>query len=438
VQTYFYDLVERLQQRLRGDEVLLCSFQGEESDFVRLNRNRVRQAGNVVQRALSIDLIEGSRHSEADADLSGDMEQDLAQVSAVLDSLREQRIHLRDDPHLNYAREIRSTEVVDDAALPDSAEVVHTITSGAEGMDLVGLWAAGTLYYGFANSMGQRNWHSSRSFNFDWSCYLQGDKATKHDYAGRQWNPAVLTDKLERCRHELELLARPPQRLAPGRYRVYLAPAAVRDVVDMLSWGGFGLKEHRTAQTPLIKMVREGARLNPAITLREDHSRGISPNFDESGFVSIEPVTLVQAGEYRDCLVGARSAREYGLPLNSPGEIPAALEMQGGTLARADILNALDTGLYINHLWYCNFSDRNNCQITGMTRFACFWVEEGKIRAPLDVMRFDESVYTMFGDKLIDLSSERELILDADTYGSRSSASYLLPGALISDFRLTL
>lgn len=438
MQAYFYELFERLERNLRGNEILLCGFQGEDTDFVRLNRNRVRQAGTVLQRSVNIDLIQGRRHSEANCDLSGDMAEDVALVSGIMERLREQRGHLGEDPYLNYAEEITNTETVDETTLPDSAEAIRTITTAAEGMDLVGLWAAGSLNHGFANSLGQRNWHSGGSFNFDWSCYLQGDKATKHDYAGRIWQPKLLENRLERCRDELELLSRPVHQLDPGAYRVYLAPAALRDIIDMMCWGGFSLKAHRTAQTPLIKMVREGRRLHPSIILREDHARGIAPDFDESGFVSTRPVTLVDAGAYRDCLVSARSAREYGAPVNSPSEFPVALEMLGGGLAHDDILSSLDTGLYVNNLWYCNFSDRNNCQITGMTRFACFWVQDGEILAPLNVMRFDESVYNMLGDKLVDLSAERELILDSDTYDSRSKSSYLLPGALVSDFRLTL
>ena len=48
-----------------------------------------------------------------------------------------------------------------------------------------------------------------------------------------------------------------------------------------------------------------------------------------------------------------------------------------------------------------------------MTRFACFWVEEGQIVAPINVMRFDETLYRVLGENLIDLTCEREMILDA-------------------------
>ena len=55
-----------------------------------------------------------------------------------------------------------------------------------------------------------------------------------------------------------------------------------------------------------------------------------------------------------------------------------------------------------------------------MTRFASFWVEEGKIVAPVDVMRFDDSVFRLLGDQLVGLTAERELLVNGDTYRERN------------------
>ena len=73
-----------------------------------------------------------------------------------------------------------------------------------------------------------------------------------------------------------------------------------------------------------------------------------------------------------------------------------------------------------------------------MTRFATFWVENGEIKAPLNVMRFDETAYRVLGENLVALTAERDLILDADTYSQRSTCSGRLPGALVEDFTFTL
>jgi predicted Zn-dependent protease len=73
-----------------------------------------------------------------------------------------------------------------------------------------------------------------------------------------------------------------------------------------------------------------------------------------------------------------------------------------------------------------------------MTRFATFWVDEGKIVAPVNVMRFDDTLYRMLGDNLETLTTERDLLLESNTYGSRVLASVTLPGALLSEMSFTL
>jgi predicted Zn-dependent protease len=65
-----------------------------------------------------------------------------------------------------------------------------------------------------------------------------------------------------------------------------------------------------------------------------------------------------------------------------------------------------------------------------MTRFATFWVERGTIVAPVDVLRFDDSVYRLLGSNLEALTREPELLLSPDSYRSRRLASATVPGAL--------
>ncbi|NNL06939.1 MAG: hypothetical protein HKO86_04380 [Gammaproteobacteria bacterium] len=438
MQDYFYALSDALFEKLKADEQLLLDFSGEDSDFVRMNHNRIRQAGSVSQRSLSLDLIEGQRHAQASLELVGDTQQDLDQLTGVLRKLRQQRALLADDPYLHFATDINNTEYHHDNEVIGSHDAVEQIVQVGGELDLVGIFANGIQYTGFANSLGQRNWHSSANFNFDWSCYLDKDKAVKSNYAGFDWQQHKLADRMENIRQQLGILERPAKTLKPGAYRAYLAPSAVSEIISMMAWGGFGLKSHRTKGTPLIQMVEQGRTLSSAVSLREYHGRGLAPMFTGSGFIKPDEVQLIENGLYKDCLVSARSAKEYDSTTNADWEYPGALDMAAGYLAVADILKELDTGLYINNLWYLNFSDRNACQMTGMTRFACFWVEQGEIQAPVNVMRFDDSVYNLLGSNLLGLTEERELILDSSTYGQRSNSSMKLPGVLLSELRLTL
>ncbi len=481
----FFALSDRLCQELRGEEVLFCNLEGEDSDFVRLNGNRIRQAGGVSAWGLSLDLISGQRQAQASCDLCGDRDEDLARARSLLQRLRERLPHVPEDPYLNYATTptesyrpavqtpspqpspaggegVRAPAAGATEALParegaerigsplqesgtvsaggdwDSAGVIADLTQAAAGLDLVGIWASGELSTGLASSLGHRHWHASRSFNLDFSCYLTGDKAVKANLSGQAWEPGALMAKLAGMRRDLELLARPPRVIPPGRYRAWLAPTAVAELLDLLAWGGFGLKDHRTAQTPLLRLARGERRLDPRISLREEHGRGLVPGFTAEGFVKPESVFLIAAGRYQDCLVDSRSAREYGQTVNAAGEAPESLALAPGDLSAAEMWRRLDTGLAIGNLWYLNYADRNDCRITGMTRFATFWVENGEPVAPVEVMRFDDSLYHLWGDRLEGLTRERELIVSPETYEGRSRTSALLPGLLVSGIDLAL
>ena len=180
--------------------------------------------------------------------------------------------------------------------------------------------------------------------------------------------------------------------------------------------------------------------LSPKVSFTENTAEGVAPGFQADGFVKPQEVRLIVEGRLGDALVSPRSAKEYGLDTNAAGggEAPQSLDCAAGTLAEADALAALDTGLYISNLWYLNYSDRAAGRITGMTRFATFWVEGGRIVAPVSPMRFDDTLYRMLGANLSDVTIERELLLDPSTYGERSTASSRLPGILISGLRFTL
>ena len=440
MQDYFYTLADSLTGLLQGNEIYLCTLRGEESDFVRFNRSAVRQAGSVVQRFLNIDLLQGQRHAAGDVALTGDLHEDRTRLAQTLDALRAQLAYLPDDPYLLYATEVHSSQQQRANTLPDSRDAVAAILDAGRDRDLVGFYAAGAIYAGFANSLGQRNWFVNHSFNCDWSFYLQADKAVKSAYAGFAWDQAEFVRKVELASAQLDVLRRPARTIPPGRYRVYLAPAALDDLLNTLAWGGFGLKDHRTKQTTLLKMLEEDTRLNPAVTLRENTRGGVAPNFQGAGFIKPEQVTLIDAGSFSHCLVSPRSAKEYGVPTNgaSNREMPESLEMAPGTIPHQEIVPRLDTGVYINNVWYLNYSDRSACRMTGMTRFATFWVEHGVIQAPLNVMRFDESMYRLLGEHLVGLTAAQDFVLDTSTYHKRSTASSRIPGALVDDFSFTL
>jgi predicted Zn-dependent protease len=440
-QVYFDELVTTATASLVGDEVLLANVAGERTDFIRLNNGDVRQAGTIDQRTLTIDLIEGRRHVGGSIRLSGVRAVDDARLSALLLQLRDQRRFVTDDPFLLFNTEPTSTERVERGTIPEPAAALADIRAASDGRDLVGIYASGDMFQGFANSLGQRNWFESSTFNLDWCFYLHHDKAAKNLYAGFDWDDGEFAAKVDWSARQLAALEREPISLSPGEYRTYLAPRAMQELVQLLSWyGAFGRRAHETRQTPLLKMLVEHATLSPMLSISEDTANGVAANFQSAGFLRPDAVSLIVDGAYANTLVSPRSAQEYGVPTNgaADGEYPQSMSISPGTLPTDTVNEALGTGLFVGNLWYTNFSDQAACRATGMTRFATFWMDEGEIVAPVSVLRFDDTAYHLLGDRLEGLTDTAEVLLDAASYGERSTSSARLPGALVGAMRFVL
>jgi predicted Zn-dependent protease len=437
----FHDLATAIAGAATAGETWTANFSAEVSDFVRFNRGRVRQPGTVAQRYLEVDLVRGSKHATTRLALSGDAAADHAAVATAMATARAARDDLADDPHLLFPDTVVDSREVRGGPLPPAEAVVDTVLGAAPGLDLVGFFAGGTVYRGFANAAGQRNWHEATSYNLQWSLYDRADKAVKSGLSGFTFDEALFAAKMDEARAALVRVAQPARQLAPGAYRAYVAPAAVEEIVSLLCWGGFSGRALATKQSPLTRMAgADGIRLDPRVVLAEDTAEGVAPRFQAEGFARPARVPLVDAGRLAGSLVAPRTAREFGLDANGANawEMPEALSMAGGELPAADALAALGTGLWIGNLWYLNYSDRPACRITGMTRFATFWVEDGRIVAPIDVLRFDDTLSRILGPNLEALTRETELILSTDTYRERSLSSVRVPGLLLSELAFTL
>lgn len=438
--SYFEQLAAGVCQAGIGDERVSLHLVAEDSDFLRFNQAAVRQATHVTQAHATVAVVRGQRSAESTLTLRGDQARDTQALNAERDRLLRDLGQLPEDPFLLLSDTVVNTTREDHGVLPEPAEVMDAVRQHACGLDLVGFYAGGPMVRAFADSRGQRNWHRVESFTFEWCLYHAADKAVKTSYAGTRWEPAEFARRVNDAAQRVKLLERPAKTLAPGSYRAYFAPAAMAELLGTLNWGGFSLKARRTGTSSLMRLVRGEAALHPSMQLQEATGLSTYPAFTAKGFTRPESVQLVTDGRNADSLNSPRSAREYGVPTNgaTAQEAAEALMLAAGTLTGADVLKALGTGLYLSNLHYLNYSDRQACRMTGMTRFACFWVENGELVAPLNVMRFDDDFLRMFGPGLLALTRHTELLPETVTYGARQLSSITTPGALIEGFALTL
>ena len=423
-----------------GVELVSLSIAAETSTFIRFNHGKVRQATHVDQCNAAVSVVHGGRRATGGVTLSGDTKIDVASLLAERDALAAQLVLVPEDKYLLLPDTVTSTTRASDAQLPSAVQVIDAVERHAGGTDFVGHYVGGPVVRAFADTRGQRNWHSIASFHFEWSVYRGGDQAVKSSYADTVWDEAAFAGKMARAREQVDLLARPRVQLSPGEYRVYFTPVAVAELLSTLAWGGFGLKSLKTGVSPLVQLHTGEAQLDASVSLTESVSGGIAPRFQEDGFVKPDFVKLVEEGRVAGMLASPRSAKEYGVAATGSNglESPESLAMAPGRLPANDVLKTLGKGIYISNLHYLNYSDRLACRMTGMTRFACFSVEAGELVAPIGVMRFDDSFLRMFGPGLVALTASAESSPDAGTYTGRMLASVTAPGAIVEGFHFTL
>lgn len=436
----FHQVTQVVRSSLTADEHLAIELWGEQSQFVRFNHAKVRQTGTITDGQLQLTLIKQQRTGFRELPFTGDAAIDTEHALIALSELREEVPQLPSDPYIVLPEGNASSREVHAGQLLAPTQVVDAVLPAVKDLDFTGIYAGGSLLRAYADSIGQSHWFATESFSLDYSIFTPDGQAVKGTFAGSQWDQAAYAAQLTDAKMQLDRLSQAPKPVPKGQYRTYFAPAAVADLIAYLSWGGVSEAAIQQGNSALLLLHRGEKQFSPAFTLKENFQRGLVPRFNEMGEIAPVELPVIAAGKLVNTLISSRSAKEYGKTANgaSSGEYLRSPEACPGTLAPEDILKTLDTGLYLSNLHYLNWSDRTTARITGMTRYACFWVANGEIVAPIENLRFDESLYRCLGDNLIALTTAPAFIADVETYDRRSLGGTWTPGLLAEDFTYTL
>lgn len=435
----FNDVADHLLAKLHKGEAASLNLHAEESLFVRFNGNKVRQNTHVEQRSLGLTLQKDGKTANINFSITGETDEDKKRADFWLAEARQECALLPEDPYQVVIKNNGSSDSTFKGLLLNDEEVIKAITTPAQGTDFAGLYCAGPLISATRNSEGQNHWFATENFFVDYSLYM-GEKAVKAIYAGTHWDQKAFDESLSQSKNQLSLMNRPKKVLQPGAYKAYLAPGAVAELASMFSWGALSFNGYKQGVSALQKLKDKEKSLSPLFSLRENFGTGLTHRYNSLGEVAPETLDLISHGELKSLLISSRSAKEYGAASNAGDghEAPRAMEILPGSLKKEDILKELGTGLYLSNLHYLNWSDRLNARITGMTRYACFWVENGEIIAPIADLRFDESLFDCLGTNLLAVTDFQEVDPMVSTYESRALGGKKVPGMLIKDFKFTL
>ncbi|AOV17674.1 hypothetical protein BJI67_11930 [Acidihalobacter aeolianus] len=435
LQPLIHTLAERLPALASDGETLFAYVYGEQTDFARLSRSRINQLGHIHQRRLTLTLSDGRSAVKDTWDFDAGA---LDTLAPRIERLRGDLAASPDDPYLSLDASPRTAHSGQPYEERDLEPWLEALLANTADDDLVGIALSGPQGFGLASSLGHALSHRSGGLSLDASLFTPTHQAVKIEWSAPADGPADPAAALAQARERLALLGGEPYAPAPGRYRAYLAPEALTELLGVTVWQGFSRQAVESGNSPLDRLFRGTAGFAPNVRLRELREDSNAPPFGAAGHTLPGAVDLVIDGRAGDTLVSPRAALEYGGTINSDSGMPIALTLDGGDLAEADALAALGTGLYLGRLWYANLSDPTHCRVTAMTRYDCFWVEDGRIRAPLAPMRIDASLYSLLGPDLIALSRERHRLEDTSSYERRASGHQLLPGALCAALPVTL
>ena len=440
MENLFNKLSEILLNSIKKGEHLKLSISGEKSQFIRFSKSKVRQSGLVDDTTLTIILIKDKLTCQGSFTLVGNISFDEKNAIEELNRLREELNTLPEDPYIVLPQNTGSSHEIHKGKLLLENSVVGALSPAIQGVDLAGIWASGNIFIGNANSAGQKHWFSTDTFSFDYSLITSDERMVKGTYAGSNWNQNDYENNMSESKLKLQMMEMPGKKISPGSYRTYIAPAGVADLVSMFSWGGLSEAEIQQGGSSLCRMRQNDIQMSSCFNLSEDFTSGIVPRFNSNGELAPERLDLILSGKLTNTLVNSRTAQEYNLQSNfaNEGEGLRSPFLSTGELKENEIINKIENGLYLSNLHYLNWSDRSGGRVTGMTRYACFWVENGEIIAPIENMRFDDSIYNFFGENLESVTDKAHLHPSVESYDGRELGGVTCPGILLKSFELTL
>jgi len=295
------------------------------------------------------------------------------------------------------------------------AEAIETIARiGQKGnLEASGAYRIEHLAVAVQNSRGMERYFTGN--NAQLSLTLSGkEKNSGWSQAFNRDASQIDVSRLALAASQKAMLSREPVTLPDDKYTVILEPAAVGQLLLMLSFMGFGGKtfsQRRSFMSGKIGEKMAGDNFNVEENPL-DPDLGMMP-FDYEG-IPRKQVPLISNGiargvvhdSYSAGLVGESSTGHALEPTNAYGPYPKALSVAAGTRRLEEMIKSVERGVLITHFWYINFLNPMRTQITGTTADGTFLIEKGEIAGAIKNMRTNQSLLEAFSSIEL-LSAER-------------------------------
>ncbi|UCD94410.1 MAG: TldD/PmbA family protein [Candidatus Zixiibacteriota bacterium] len=300
-------------------------------------------------------------------------------------------------------------------------------TSGAFRIDETALAVAGSLgvqRFFTGNSAQLSLTVSGDSKNSGWAMEYNADASR------------INVDALGKKATHKAAMSRNPVALPDGQYTVILEPAAVGQLLLLLSFMGFGCKTFYQKRSFMAGKIGEKiAGDNFSVYEDPDDADFNFRPIDYEG-VPRTKVALIENGvakgvvynSYYANLMGTESTGHALQPTNMYGPYPKTMSVAPGDSTIEEMIKSTEKGVLITHFWYLNFLNPMRTMVTGTTVDGTFHIENGVVGSPIKNMRTNQSILEAF-------SSIEAITRDRIVY-PQYSVLMKVPGMKINNFNL--
>ena len=211
----------------------------------------------------------------------------------------------------------------------------------------------------------------------------------------RMKNKIKIQEATQHATH-IAQLSKGPKTTMSGSFDVIFAPHAFAAIVD------------RFADSASIFSVESGLSClknqlgktlaNPLVTITDDPTiaNGYgSSSFDAEG-TPTQRTHIVEKGVFKNYLHNTSTAKRYKVKSTGNAGLisPRAFSpiLKEGNYSKEELFKQVKKGIYITNVWYTRFQNHETGDFSTIPRDGAFYIENGKIKAPLKDIRVSENM----------------------------------------------
>lgn len=409
-----------------------------QTDFLRFYQSQTNYNISKDNRSLGCSIYKGKKQYGFSIDNpdTDKIDKALAEALLIIDSLPEDPdfVDVEDDQSLAAARQLSNNIIAID--LQRKTDILRSLAQSAaeDDFELYGTFICNYSKSRMINSNGlDKSSQSSPIYLEVKAVHNQSQVTVLETFGGEDFGFFDLEAFRSRLITKIKHAGNPIVDVEPGEYEVILAPRCLAEFSLYLSYGmsAYALDQHSSYFEDKLDQAQFPEIVS--ITDDPDDPEMIGQAYGSGGHI-YKTLKLIDKGVFKAFMCDQYYHHKLGLPKN--GNTASCLKIAPGTSELEEMIGSVKKGLYISSLHYMNFINPRETSLTGLTRDGTFLIENGKIVAVVNNLRFTERISRIL-QNVTALENKAYTIPFSDNYGSFSVSTAKAPHAKVTGFNIT-